>query len=64
MTSTTDIILDALNRAATARGIHEEQDLGGVYDQQWPEWYAKHMTQTLADAGYAIVRTGEGGAAD
>jgi hypothetical protein len=50
------VILDALNRAAEAHGIHEKNDLGGVYDEQWPEWYAHHMVQTLRAAGYRLVR--------
>lgn len=50
-----EIILDALNKAATAHGIHEAEDLGGVYDEQWPEWYAKHMLATFAAAGYSLT---------
>ena len=49
-----DIILDALNRAATAHGVYEAEVLGGVHDEQWPEWYAAHMVATLADAGYTL----------
>jgi hypothetical protein len=54
--TTTEILLDALKRAAEAHGVHEAKDLGGVYDKSWPEWYAAHMTRTLADAGYSLVR--------
>jgi hypothetical protein len=53
--TTAEIILDALNRAATAHGVHEAEDLGGVYDEAWPEWYAQHMAGTLAAEGYRIV---------
>ena len=52
----TEILLDALKRAAAAHGIHEAKELGGVYDKDWPEWYAAHMTRTLADAGYELRR--------
>ncbi len=52
----TAIFLDLLKGAAEAHGIHEANDLGGVYDKQWPEWYAQHMTRTLAVAGYTIKR--------
>jgi hypothetical protein len=52
----TAILLDLLKRAAEAHGIHETNDLGGVYDKQWPQWYAQHMTRTLAEAGYTISR--------
>lgn len=53
---TTQIILDALQRAAAAHGVHEAEDLGGKFDEEWPQWYAEHMTRTLADNGYKIVR--------
>lgn len=53
---TTEIILDALTRAADAHGVYEAQVLGGVHDAQWPQWYAEHMTRTLADAGYRLIR--------
>jgi hypothetical protein len=56
LTNTTAIILDHLKQAATAHGVHEAADLAGVYDQQWPEWYAAHMTRTLRDAGYLLTR--------
>ena len=50
-----EVILDALNTAATAHGIHEAEALGGVYDEQWPEWYAEHMLATFASAGYSLT---------
>lgn len=53
--TTTDIILDALNRAATAHGVYEAEVLGGVYDAGWPQWYAEHMARTLAEEGYRIT---------
>lgn len=56
--TTTEVLLDALKRAAAAHGIHEAKDLGGVYDEDWPQWYAAHMTRTLADTGYELRRTG------
>ncbi|MGO4301273.1 hypothetical protein [Leifsonia sp. RAF41] len=54
---TVTVILDHLRQAAEAHGIHEKQDLGGVYDEQWPEWYAQHMAETLRAAGYRLERT-------
>ncbi len=51
-----DILLDALKKAAAAHGIHEKDDLGGVYDERWPEWYARHMVETLSDAGYTLTK--------
>ena len=50
-----EILLDLLRQAATAHGVHEQEELGGVYDEGWPEWYAQHMTRTLAERGYRIV---------
>lgn len=60
--STTTVLLELLKRAAEAHGIHEKNDLGGVYDQDWPQWYATHMTRALADGGYRLVRVGPQGA--
>ncbi|MFF1573607.1 hypothetical protein ACFVWR_12715 [Leifsonia sp. NPDC058292] len=53
----TPVILEALKAAAAAHGVHEAVELKGVYDEQWPEWYAAHMTKTFADAGYRLVRS-------
>jgi hypothetical protein len=52
---TTDVLRDALKRAAEAHGVHEAEELGGVYDTEWPQWYAEHMTRTLREAGYRLV---------
>lgn len=52
----TPVILDALKLAAEAHGVHEATDLGGVFDEQWPEWYADHMTRTLTSRGYRLAR--------
>lgn len=54
--ATTEVLLDALGRAAVAHGVHEAEDLGGVYDTDWPRWYAEHMTRTLEDGGYRLRR--------
>lgn len=54
----TPVILDHLKQAADAHGVHEKTELNGVYDEQWPEWYAAHMVETLRAAGYRLVRTG------
>ena len=52
---TPETVLDALKQAATAHGVHELEELGGVYDQEWPRWYAAHMTATLAEAGHHVT---------
>jgi hypothetical protein len=51
---TTEILLDLLERAAQAHGVHEKQL--GKPDPEWPRWYAAHMTRTLREAGYRISR--------
>ena len=53
---TTEIILNLLTSAATAHGVYEAEVLGGVHDVEWPQWYAEHMTRTLAENGYRISR--------
>lgn len=52
--STTEILKNALDQAATDHGVYEADILGGVHDAEWPSWYADHMTRTLADAGYSL----------
>ena len=54
--ATTATILDLLKQAAAAHGIHEKNDLGGVYDQSWPDWYAAHMVKALEAAGLKVVK--------
>ena len=53
---TNAVLLDLLKQAAAAHGVHEKQDLGGVYDQNWPEWYAAHMVKTLGAMGLRVVK--------
>lgn len=50
--TTTDILLGALKRAAAAHGLHEEKL--GRHDEDWPQWYAEHMTRTLGEDGYRL----------
>ena len=52
------VLLELLKQAAEAHGVHEKTDLGGVYDQNWPEWYAAHMVKALGKAGLSIVSKG------
>jgi hypothetical protein len=51
----TDRLTDALQRAATAHGLHE-QELGRA-DPDWPQWYAAHMGRTLDADGYRLTRS-------
>ena len=32
-----------LSQAETAHGIYETRVLGGVYDEEWPAWYAAYL---------------------
>src|SRR5436305_9945024 len=34
-----------LAQAGSAHGAYEERDLGGVYDQHWPDWYAAYLVE-------------------
>ena len=45
--TTTETLLDALQRAENAHGVYDAEVLGGVHDEEWPQWYAEHMTRTL-----------------
>lgn len=53
--ATDAVLLELLKNAAAAHGEHEKNDLGGVYDEEWPEWYAAHMTRALAERGLTIA---------
>ncbi len=53
--SITEILTDALKQAETAHGIYEAEVLGGVYDTEWPQWYAEHVTRTLDAAGHRLT---------
>jgi hypothetical protein len=50
----TDRLTDALQRAAAAHGLHE-QELGQP-DPDWLQWYAEHMARTLTEDGYRLIR--------
>ncbi|HET6268025.1 MAG TPA: VOC family protein [Acidobacteriota bacterium] len=50
----TGLMLETLKSTAAAHGEHEKQI--GKPDPEWPVWYAEHMAQTLADAGFHITR--------
>lgn len=55
MSEAQKLIHELLVAAATAHGVHEKEELGGVYDEQWPEWYAAHIERQLAERGLKIV---------
>ena len=51
----TALLDELLRETAAAHGVHEREQLGGVYDEDWPSWYAAHLARTLAERGYGLV---------
>ena len=47
---------DLLQRTAAAHGRYERDELGSVYDENWPQWYAAFMASALDADGYVIER--------
>ena len=37
-----EAIIALLGRAEEAHGAYERAELGGVYDEDWPRWYATY----------------------
>ena len=37
-----EAIIALLGRAEEAHGLYERAELGGVYDEDWPRWYATY----------------------
>jgi hypothetical protein len=48
---------ELLTRTAEAHGRYERDELGSVYDDNWPQWYAAYMAAALRADGYAITRS-------
>ena len=53
---TSAVVLDLLKQAAAAHGVHEKTALGGVYDENWPEWYAAHIVAQLKGRALKVVK--------
>jgi hypothetical protein len=34
-----------LDKTLAAHSVHEERELHGVYDQEWPAWYAAYLVE-------------------
>lgn len=43
-----------LVETAAAHGRYEEEVLGGVHHDEWPEWYAAYMAKALTDRGMQL----------
>jgi hypothetical protein len=41
----TDAIKTLLDEAEQAHGVYETTELNGVYDQDWPRWYAAYAVE-------------------
>jgi hypothetical protein len=42
MAADIEALIDLLTRTGEAHGVFEETELKGVYDQEWPRWYAAY----------------------
>jgi hypothetical protein len=50
-------LANLLGQTGTAHGAYEERELNGVYDQEWPAWYATYLVEhRIGDLlGHAIT---------
>jgi len=48
------LLITALKNAETAHGVYEKTL--GKRDEDWPQWYAEHMTKAFFGAGYRLSR--------
>jgi hypothetical protein len=44
-TQPTDALERLLAQTKEAHGVYETSELGGVYDQEWPRWYATYAVE-------------------
>jgi hypothetical protein len=51
-------IANLLDKTLAAHSLHEKRELNGVYDQDWPAWYAAYLVEHgIGDLlGQAITR--------
>lgn len=52
-----DIVLRLLKETAAAHGVFEKEQLGGVFDEQWPEWYSTYFTDKLHAEGITLTKS-------
>lgn len=45
MTDRADAIAALLVEAQGAHGVYEATELNGVYDREWPQWYARYAVE-------------------
>jgi len=51
------LLHELLVETAAAHGAYETEQLGGVYDEAWPGWYARHLAEALAARGIRFEST-------
>jgi len=53
----TEAIIVLLAQAKQAHGVFETTELNGVYDQEWPRWYAVYAVEHGIEAlvGHAVT---------
>ncbi|HEU5102883.1 MAG TPA: hypothetical protein VFU22_27865 [Roseiflexaceae bacterium] len=44
-TDTQHAVAALLSQASSAHGVYETNELNGVYDQNWPDWYAAYLVE-------------------
>ena len=49
------VVEGLLRGAADAHGVYERDLLDGLYDEDWPAWYAAHIVSALRDSGYRLM---------
>ena len=48
---TKEELADLLRKAEAAHGKYEQEELGGVRDEEWASWYAAFIVDELRDGG-------------
>jgi hypothetical protein len=50
-----EVLEDLLRKTAVAHGSYEREHLDGVYDEEWPSWYATFLARALEEHGYGLT---------
>jgi hypothetical protein len=45
MSTQQELVAALLSRTGGAHDAYEKSQLGGVYDQHWPQWYAAYLLE-------------------
>lgn len=52
------LLTELLTAAADAHHVYQTDELGGVNDEQWAQWYAEHMSRAMEARGLSVTATG------